>query len=144
MNTIPRKGNSFVWAQYLLCEFWRWVIVAINGCCDMWPEDVCMICWWCWLCNWGENCTDCKAARLPATLLMTGTDCAWLVFKSGDKNVTGLLKCIWLQSFSFQQYNWKNCIHFVLGFKAKIKCLRSRAPQKAVLLTCSSIPTGSL
>ena len=34
------------------------------------------LCWWWGLCSDWENCTGCSAARLPATLLMTGTDWA--------------------------------------------------------------------
>lgn len=59
--------------QPLLCEFCSWVTVAMKGCCDMCPGDCCISgCWWgLWSCC--ENCTGCRAARLPATLLMTGT-----------------------------------------------------------------------
>lgn len=65
---------------YWLCEC---VTVAMNGCWLMWLGDCCIrLCWWgLWSC-W-ENCTGCSAARLPVTLLITGTvwDCD--VFKPG-------------------------------------------------------------
>lgn len=63
---------------YSLCEC---VTVAMNGCWLMWLGDCCIrLCWWgLWSC-W-ENCTGCSAARLPATLLITGTDCDCDVFK---------------------------------------------------------------
>lgn len=53
----------------------------MNGCWLMWLGDCCIrLCWWgLWIC-W-ENCTGCSAARLPATLLITGTDCDCDVFK---------------------------------------------------------------
>lgn len=53
----------------------------MNGCWLMWLGDCCIrLCWWgLWSC-W-ENCTGCSAARLPATLLITGTDCDCDVFK---------------------------------------------------------------
>lgn len=59
--------------QALLCEFCSWVTVAMKGCCAMWPGDCCIRGCWCGLCSCWENCTGCRAARLPATLLMTGT-----------------------------------------------------------------------
>lgn len=59
---------------YWLCEC---VTVAMNGCWLMWLGDCCIrLCWWgLWSC-W-EKGTGCSAARLPATLLITGTvwDC---------------------------------------------------------------------
>lgn len=59
--------------QPLLCEFCSWVTVAMKGCCVMCPGDCCISGCWCGLCSCCENCTGCRAARLPATLLMTGT-----------------------------------------------------------------------
>ena len=61
-------------ASYWLCEC---VTAAMNGCWLMWLGDCCIrLCWWgLWSC-W-ENWTGCSVARLPATLLITGTvwDC---------------------------------------------------------------------
>lgn len=61
-----------------MCEFCSWVTAAMKGCWAMWLPGLCCMrgCWW-GLCSCWENCTGCKAARLPATLLMTGTLWAW-------------------------------------------------------------------
>lgn len=67
----------------LLCEFCSWVTVAMKGCWAMWLGDCCMSGCWCGLCSCCENCTGCRAAKLPATLLMTGTLCACEVFRPG-------------------------------------------------------------
>lgn len=56
----------------------------MNGCWLMWLGDCCIrLCWW-GLCSCCEKGTGCSAARLPATLLITGTvwDCD--VFKPGE------------------------------------------------------------
>lgn len=65
----------------LLCEFCSWVTVAMKGCCAMWLGDCCISGCWCGLWSCCGNCTGCSAARLPATLLMTGTLCACEVFR---------------------------------------------------------------
>lgn len=57
----------------------------MNGCWLMWLGDCCIrLCWW-GLCSCWEKGTGCSAARLPATLLITGTvwDCD--VFKPGER-----------------------------------------------------------
>lgn len=86
---------------YWLCEC---VTVAMNGCWLMWLGDCCIrLCWW-GLCSCWENCTGCSAARLPATLLITGTDCDCDVFKParGKKHsvrlkaiLQGGCVCVW-------------------------------------------------
>lgn len=69
-------------AASLLCEFCSWVTAAMKGCWAMWLPGLCCMrgCWW-GLCSCWENWTGCRAARLPATLLMTGTLCAWEVLR---------------------------------------------------------------
>lgn len=59
----------------------------MKGCWLMWLGDCCIrLCWW-GLCSCWEKGTGCSAARLPATLLITGTvwDCD--VFKPGQGRV---------------------------------------------------------
>lgn len=84
-ETTMADGNREVWEYWggsclcvYMCEFCSWVTAAMKGCWAMWLPGLCCMrgCWW-GLCSCWENCTGCKAARLPATLLMTGTLWAW-------------------------------------------------------------------
>lgn len=66
----------------------------MNGCWLMWLGEWCIRLGWWGLCSCWENCTGWSAARLPATLLITGTvwDCD--VFKPD--------KTQWASSWSVQ------------------------------------------
>lgn len=81
---VPTGLTKTIKMCYWLCEC---VTEAMNGCWLMWLGLCCIrLCWWgLWSC-W-ENGTGWSAARLPATLLITGTvwDCD--VFKPGDTQV---------------------------------------------------------
>lgn len=61
----------------------------MKGCWAMWLGDCCMSGCWCGLCSCWENWTGCRAAKLPATLLMTGTLCACEVFRPGGRDRAG-------------------------------------------------------